>query len=49
MVAIFPVCSAVLPVVRWCKYLGLVLEIPLLDFEEAPGFDLLLPLMLPSS
>lgn len=47
--AIFPVCCAALPAVRWCKYLGVVVEIPLLDFEEAPEFNLLLPVMLPSS
>lgn len=47
--AIFPTCCAVLLTVRWCKYLSLVLEIPLLDFEESHEFDLLPPLMLPGS
>lgn len=47
MTTVLPTCYAVLLTVRWWKYPGL--EIPLLDFEESPEFDLLPPLMLPSS
>lgn len=32
--AVFPTCCAVLLIVKWEKYLVLILEIPCSDFEE---------------